>query len=79
MSERFFVVDFGGQTMQLIARRVRELGCYAEVVLPQDLEARLPEAKGVILSGGPYSVYEDGAPTLSADACRSWASATACS
>ena len=67
MSERFFVVDFGGQTMQLIARRVRELGCYAEVVLPQDLEARLPEAKGVILSGGPYSVYEDGAPTLSAD------------
>ncbi len=66
MSERFFVVDFGGQTMQLIARRVRELGCFAEVVLPADLERRIGEAKGVILSGGPYSVYEDGAPTLSA-------------
>jgi GMP synthase (glutamine-hydrolysing) len=67
MSERFFVVDFGGQTAQLIARRVRELGCFAEMVLPRDLAARLPEAKGVILSGGPWSVYEDGAPTLPAE------------
>ena len=66
MSERFFVVDFGGQTMQLIARRVRELGCFAEVVMPADLERRIGEAKGIIFSGGPYSVDEDGAPLLSA-------------
>ena len=66
MSERFFVVDFGGQTTQLIARRVRELGCYAEIVMPADLDARFDEAKGIIFSGGPWSVYEDAAPQLDA-------------
>ena len=64
MTQKFYVVDFGGQTTQLIARRVRELGCYAEVVVPAKLEARVGEAAGVILSGGPWSVYAEGAPTL---------------
>ncbi len=58
------VLDFGGQTAQLIARRVRELNVYSEL-LPFDtpwseIERRQPRA--VILSGGPMSVYEDGAP-----------------
>ena len=58
------VLDFGGQTAQLIARRVRELNVYREL-LPFDtpwdeIARRAPRA--VILSGGPMSVYEDGAP-----------------
>ncbi len=58
------VLDFGGQTAQLIARRVRELNVYSEL-LPFDtpwaeIERRKPRA--VILSGGPMSVYEAGAP-----------------
>ncbi len=58
------VIDFGGQTAQLIARRVRELNVYSELV-PFDtpweqILGRKPRA--VILSGGPMSVYEDGAP-----------------
>ncbi len=58
------VLDFGGQTAQLIARRVRELNVYSEL-LPFDtpwheIQRRKPRA--VILSGGPMSVYEDGAP-----------------
>ena len=61
------VLDFGSQYSQLIARRVREAGVYS-VLLPWDTPweevARL-NPKGVILSGGPASVYEPGAPTLS--------------
>ncbi len=58
------VLDFGSQFAQLIARRVRELDVYAEL-LPfdtplEELERR--EVKGVILSGGPMSVYDEGAP-----------------
>jgi GMP synthase (glutamine-hydrolysing) len=58
------VLDFGSQYSQLIARRVRELNVYSEL-LPFDtawseIAARKP--KGVILSGGPASVYDDGSP-----------------
>jgi GMP synthase (glutamine-hydrolysing) len=58
------VLDFGGQYAQLIARRVRELNVYS-VLLPHDtpweeIAARRPV--GIILSGGPASVYDDGAP-----------------
>lgn len=60
------ILDFGSQYNQLIARRVREMGVYAEVVPfyePLDkILARKP--KGIILSGGPASVYAEGAPTL---------------
>jgi hypothetical protein len=77
------VLDFGGQYSQLIARRVRECGVFSEL-LPHHVGAeevaRAP--KGLILSGGPASVYADGAPRLdpscSSSASRCSASATAC-
>ncbi|WP_297596304.1 glutamine-hydrolyzing GMP synthase [uncultured Cetobacterium sp.] len=60
------ILDFGSQYNQLIARRVRELGVYAEVVpYFEPLEKILArEPKGIILSGGPASVYLDGSPTI---------------
>ncbi|MGI9556504.1 MAG: glutamine-hydrolyzing GMP synthase [Solirubrobacterales bacterium] len=69
MTEEVLVLDFGGQYSQLIARRIRECGVFAEL-LPHDadLEAiREREPAGIVLSGGPASVYEDGAPPLRAD------------
>ncbi|WP_448821894.1 glutamine-hydrolyzing GMP synthase [Cetobacterium sp.] len=60
------ILDFGSQYNQLIARRVREMGVYAEVVPYfeplEDILAREP--RGIILSGGPASVYLDGSPTI---------------
>ena len=60
------VVDFGAQYAQLIARRVREAHVYSEIVPASmsaaDMLARHP--KGIILSGGPKSVYADNAPTI---------------
>ena len=66
MRETVIIIDFGGQYSQLIARRVREAGVYCEV-LPWTAAAESVLAKkpvGIILSGGPASVYEEGAPTM---------------
>jgi GMP synthase (glutamine-hydrolysing) len=65
--EKALVVNFGGQYAHLITRRVRERGIYAEVVQPEDLEtaAEAPDVKAIILSGGPSSVYQEGAPDVS--------------
>jgi GMP synthase (glutamine-hydrolysing) len=60
------VVDFGAQYAQLIARRVREANVYSEIV-PHTITAAEIAAKnpvGIVLSGGPSSVYEEGAPGL---------------
>jgi len=60
------VLDFGGQYSQLIARRVRECGVFAEL-LPHHVgleEVTRRQPRGLILSGGPASVYADGAPAL---------------
>jgi GMP synthase (glutamine-hydrolysing) len=62
------VVDFGAQYAQLIARRVREANVYSEIV-PHSISAAEVAARnpvGLVLSGGPSSVYEEGAPDLDA-------------
>src|SRR6478752_9556240 len=64
--EEVLVLDFGGQYSQLIARRIRECGVYSEL-LPataslDTIRERRP--KGLVLSGGPASVYEPGAPSF---------------
>ena len=65
-TEEVVVLDYGGQYSQLIARRVRECGVFSELlphhVGAEEVARRRP--KGVILSGGPASVYEQGAPVL---------------
>lgn len=62
--ERVLIFDFGSQYSQLIARRVREQHVYAEIVRPDLSVERVQELApaGIILSGGPASVYEPGAP-----------------
>ncbi len=63
--EKIIVIDFGGQYNQLVARRVRECNVYCEIYSYktdiQQIKAMNP--KGIILTGGPNSCYEDGAPT----------------
>ncbi len=64
--QRILVLDFGGQTTQLIARRVRECGVYCEIH-PWDISddvVRQFKASGVILSGGPESVIAAGSPVI---------------
>ena len=80
------VLDYGSQYSQLICRRVREANVYAEMISWDKAAERLPQVKlkGIILSGGPASVYEAGranaARTLCWRAPRAgfWASATGC-
>lgn len=70
--ETVVILDFGSQYTQLIARRIREIGVYCEIHpfnTPIELIKHL-NAKGIILSGGPSSVYEDGAPHCSQDILR---------
>jgi len=64
MHDKILIVDFGSQVTQLIARRVREERVYCEIVPFQQAEAALRELKpkGVILSGGPASVFDKDAP-----------------
>ena len=66
VNETVIVLDFGGQYNQLIARRVRECNVYCEV-MPYGKGVDAVAAKnpiGIIFTGGPNSVYEDGAPTV---------------
>lgn len=63
-NEKVLVLDFGAQYAQLIARRVRDLHVYSEIV-PCDISAdeiRAMEPSALILSGGPASVYAEDAP-----------------
>ncbi|HLU65612.1 MAG TPA: glutamine-hydrolyzing GMP synthase, partial [Kofleriaceae bacterium] len=65
--ETILILDFGSQYTQLIARRIREHGVYSEIHpfnLPLD-RIRALAPRGIVLSGGPSSCYEPGAPTIS--------------
>ena len=69
--QQLLIVDFGSQYTQLIARRVREVGVYCEI-LPFDhpaqrLAERARKARGIVLSGGPESVTEGASPRIPAD------------
>ncbi len=66
MSSRILIIDYGSQYTQLIARRVREARVYSEIHPPTRTVDWIREWKptGIILSGGPNSVYDEGAPTL---------------
>jgi GMP synthase (glutamine-hydrolysing) len=71
-AERVVVLDFGSQYAQLIARRVREQHVYCEIVRHDISPARIRELapRGIILSGGPSSVYEEGAPRCDPELLR---------
>jgi GMP synthase (glutamine-hydrolysing) len=61
---QILILDAGGQYCHLIARKVRDLGVYAEVRASETAAAELCSAKGIIISGGPSSVYDAGSPTV---------------
>ena len=56
--EKILIVDFGSQVTKLIARRVRDLGVYSEIITPQKVKKirDFSKLKGIILSGGPATV-----------------------
>ncbi len=63
--EKIAVLDFGGQYAHLIASRIRRLGAYTEIEFPDEFDAsRASRYHGIVLSGGPESVYEPGAPSI---------------
>ncbi len=64
VTEKIIILDFGSQTTQLIARRVRELGVFSEIHPPDSPAEEINRAqpRGIILSGGPASVYAPDAP-----------------
>ncbi len=65
-ADRILILDFGSQYTQLIARRIREIGVYSEI-LPFDVDRTMVESfqpKAIILSGGPESVSEEGSPRI---------------
>ncbi|MDO4780057.1 MAG: glutamine-hydrolyzing GMP synthase [Bacteroides sp.] len=59
MQEKIIILDFGSQTTQLIGRRVREMNTYCEIVPYNKFPKDDKSVKGVILSGSPFSVYDD--------------------
>ncbi|CAM3060778.1 glutamine-hydrolyzing GMP synthase [Paenibacillus sediminis] len=65
-NELIVVLDFGGQYNQLIARRIRDLGVFSELIPFNTPVERIRELnpKGIVFSGGPSSVYEEGAPHI---------------
>jgi GMP synthase (glutamine-hydrolysing) len=67
--EMILVIDFGGQYNQLIARRVRECGVYCEIIpfTKSIEEIKEKNPKGIIFTGGPNSVYGEGAPKIDAE------------
>lgn len=69
MQEMILILDFGSQYTQLIARKLRELNVYCEIQSYHYQPEKLTNIKGVILSGSPFSVLDDGAPRAELDWC----------
>ena len=65
--EKIVVLDFGSQYAHLIAKRFRMLGYYSEIALPTASLEVFENARGVVFSGGPSSVYDDDAPDFNSD------------
>jgi GMP synthase (glutamine-hydrolysing) len=70
MQEMILILDFGSQYTQLIARRVRELNVYCEIHPFNKIPATENKIKGVILSGSPFSVHDEGHPIPELSAIR---------
>ncbi|VVC00676.1 GMP synthase [glutamine-hydrolyzing] subunit B [uncultured archaeon] len=68
--DKVIVLDFGSQYTHLLARRIRELGVFSEIMLPTASSSELRGAKGIILSGGPASVYGRDAPEFNPEVFR---------
>ena len=64
MNQRILIIDFGSQYTQLIARRVRELNIYSEIVPFNNLPDNFDGVKGIIFSGSPFSVLDSKAPQI---------------
>ncbi len=64
---RIVVLDFGSQYAHLIAKRLRMMGYYSEIALPSVSVESIADAKGIIMSGGPASVYESNIPEFNKD------------
>ena len=64
--DKIIIIDFGSQLTKLIARRVRDLGVYSEIIQPKDLfKQKISEnTKGIILSGGPSTVTKKNFQTI---------------
>ena len=70
MQEKIIILDFGSQTTQLIGRRVRELNTYCEIVPYNKFPHDDPSVIGVILSGSPFSVYDEKAFKIDIETLR---------
>lgn len=70
MQQKIIILDFGSQTTQLIGRRIRELNMYCEIVPYNKFPHEDPSVIGVILSGSPFSVYDDKAFKINLDEIR---------
>lgn len=70
MKPRVLIIDFGSQYTQLIARKVRELKVYSEIIPFNNLPEKFNQYQAVILSGSPYSVYYEKAPQINLDTIR---------
>ena len=64
--EKILIIDFGSQVTQLIARRIRELNVYCEIINYQNFNKlkKLQNTKGIIISGGAASISDTGSPDL---------------
>ena len=58
--DKILIIDFGSQFTQLIARRIRELGVFSEIISHKNIRVKYIDEtiKGIILSGGPLNVYQ---------------------